>query len=122
MSPYRTALLAAVLVLGIAGCGSDENPEGFDGSIDCGEPAWSLTLDYERDHEGERTPFDAMVEWSGVYEDRGHRIHVESSRTGTVVIDGSEVAFMRVLELPTETFEVVEAEGCSGFEPPSGNG
>lgn len=122
MTPYRTALLAAVLALGVAGCGSDEHPEGFDGSIDCGAPAWSLTLDYERDHEGERTPFDAMVEWSGAYEGRGHRIHVESSRTGTVVIDGSEVAFMRVLELPTETFEVVEAEGCSGFEPPSGNG
>lgn len=122
MTPYRAALVAAVLLLGVAGCGSEENLEGFDGSLDCGEAAWSLTLDYEREHEGERTPFDAMVDWSGIYDARQHRIHVESSRTGTVVIDGSEVAFMRVVELPTETFEVVEAEGCPGFEPPSQGG
>ena len=119
MTRFGAVLLAAALLLGLAGCGSEENPEGFDGVVDCNEAAWSLTLDYERDHEGERTPFDAMVDWSGAYEGRGYRIHVESSRTGTVVIDGSEVAFMRVVELPTETFEVVEAEGCSGFEPPS---
>ena len=122
MNPYRAALLAAALLLGLAGCGSDENPEGFDGVVDCAEAAWSLTLDYARDHEGERTPFDAMVDWAGVYRSSGHRIHVESSRTGTVVIEGSEIAFMRVVELPTETFEVVEAEGCSGFEPPAPNG
>ena len=122
MTPYRTALLAAVLLLGLAGCGAEESPEGFDGALDCDEAAWSLTLDYARDHEGERTPFDAMVDWAGVYESSLPRIHVESSRTGTVVIDGSEVAFMRVIELPTETFEVVEAEGCPGFEPPSQGG
>ena len=119
MSRFGAALLAAVLLLGLAGCGSEENPEGFDGVVDCAEPAWSLTLDYARGHEGERTPFDAMVDWSTPYADHQHRIHVESSRTGTVVIEGSEVAFMRVVELPTETFEVVEAEGCPGFEPPS---
>lgn len=117
MTTRRIALFAAVFLLGVAGCGSDEDPEGFDGLVDCAA-AWSLTLEYERDHEGERTPFDAMVDWSSVYDSRQHQIHVESSRTGTVVINGSEVAFMRVIELPTETFEVVEAEGCPGFEPP----
>jgi len=119
VSPYRSALLAAALLLGLAGCGSDENPEGFDGVLDCGDGVWTWTIEYERDHEGERTPYDAMVEWSAFYEDLGHSIHVESSRTATAVVDGVEVAFMRVLELPTETFKVVEATGCSGFEPPS---
>ena len=121
MTAYRTPLLAAVLLLFVAGCGSSESPDGFDGSLDC-EGAWTLTLRYERDHEGETTPFDAMVDWSSVYDSHRHRIHVESSRTATVVVDGAEVAFMEVIELPTETFEVVEAEGCSGFEPPSLNG
>ena len=119
MSPLRTAAIAAAFLISVAACGSPESPEGFDGSLDCGEGAWSQTVEYERDHEGALTPYDAMVEWSRVYRDHGHRIHVESSRTGTVVVDGTEIAFMRVIELPTETFEVVEAEGCSGFEPPS---
>ena len=119
MSPLRTTAIAAAFLISVAACGSPESPEGFDGSLDCGEGAWSRTVEYERDHEGARTPFDAMVEWSGFYQDRGHRIHVESSRTGTVVVDGVEVAFMRVIELPTETFEVVESSGCEGFEPDS---
>ena len=67
---------------------------------------------------GARTPYNAMVEWSNAYRDHEYRIHVESSRTGTVVIDGAEIAFMRVIELPSETFLVVEARGCKGFEPP----
>ena len=117
MRRLQTApLLAALLALAVA-CGSPEHPEGFDGALDCGEAAWSRQLDYPRDHQGARTPFDAMVGWSAVYRDRRHRIHVDSSRTATVVIDGAEVAFMRVIELPTETFAVVEAEGCAGFEP-----
>ena len=113
------ALVAGIVLLVAAACGSSENPEGFDGVIDCGAAAWSQELEYERDHEGESTPFNAMVDWSGFYDDRQYSIHVESSRTGTVVVDGVEVAFMRVVELPTETFEVVEASGCAGFEPPS---
>ena len=119
MSLFRTAVLAVALVLWASACGSPDHPEGFDGAIDCGDGAWLRTMEYERDHQGARTPFDAMVEWSGFYQDRGHRIHVESSRTGTVVVDGVEVAFMRVIELPTETFEVVESSGCEGFEPDS---
>ena len=117
MKPLASAPLAAIVLLLAVACGSPEDPEGFDGAIDCGDGAWSQELEYERDHEGEPTPFDAMVDWSGFYDDRQYSIHVESSRTGTVVVDGVEVAFMRVIELPTETFEVVEARGCSGFEP-----
>ena len=108
--------MTAVFLLAVA-CGSPDHPEGFDGSLDCGDAAWSRTMEYERDHKGARTPFDAMVEWSSVYRDHQHRIHVESSRTGTVVVDGVEIAFMRVIELPSETFAVVEATGCAGFEP-----
>lgn len=119
MKPLGVAPLAAILLLVAVGCGSTEDPEGFDGAIDCGDASWSRELEYERDHEGEPTPFDAMVDWSGFYQDRQHRIHVDSSRTGTVVVDGVEVAFMRVVELPSETYEVVEASGCPGFEPPS---
>ena len=119
MKSLRIALPAAILLLGAVACGSPDNPEGFDGVIDCGDATWSQEFEYERDHEGESTPFNAMVDWSGFYDDRQYSIHVESSRTGTVVVDGVEVAFMRVVELPTETFEVVETSGCSGFEPPS---
>ncbi len=119
MRPNRLALPAVILLLSVTACGSSDNPEGFDGEIDCGDPAWFQEHVYDRGHEGERTAFDAMVDWSGFYQDRQHRIHVESSRTGTVVIDGVEVAFMRAVELATETFEVVEAKGCPGFEPPS---
>lgn len=116
--PRAAPLAAVVLALAVA-CGSPENPEGFDGDIDCGDGAWSQEFAYDRDHEGARTPYDTMVEWSGFYRDRQYRIHVETSRTGTVVVDSVEVAFMRVIELPTETYEVVEASGCSGFEPAS---
>lgn len=117
MRQLLAAPLLAALLWAVVACGSPEHPEGFDGALDCGEGAWSRQLDYPRDHEGARTPFDAMVEWSWPYRDRRHRLHVDSSRTATVVIDGAEVAFMRVIELPTETFAVVEAEGCAGFEP-----
>ncbi len=111
--------LAVLLLLATLACGESENPEGFDGAIDCGASAWTRAYEYDPDHEGALTPFDAMVDWSDFYSDKEHRIHVESSRTGTVVVDAEEVAFMRVAELPTETFEVVEAEGCASFEPSS---
>ena len=115
----RATAAGAVLLILLAGCGTPpDRSEGFDGSPDCEVETWAFTMQYERDHEGKLTPYDAMVEWSSVYENREHRIHVESSRTATVVVEGMEVAFMRVIELPTETFEVVEARGCSGFEPP----
>ncbi len=108
---------AAIVLLLVVACGSSESPEGFDGAIDCSEAAWSVTIPYLWDHEGEMTPFDAMVDWSTTYDSHQPSVHVDSARTGTVVIDGSEVAVMQVIELPTETFEVIEAEGCAGFEP-----
>ena len=118
MTRRRTAVLIVAMLLAAVACGSPEHPEGFDGALDCGDGAWSRAMKYDRDHEGARTPFDAMVEWSGVYRDLEYGIHVETSRTGTVVVDGAEIAFMRVIELPSETFAVVEAMGCAGFEPP----
>ena len=112
----RSVFLATVL-LTAAACGSPEHPEGFDGEIDCTAEAWAEVMEYERGAEGARTPYDAMEEWAAVYRDRSHRIHVDSSRTATVVIDGAEIAFIRVIELPSETFAVAEVKGCAGFEP-----
>lgn len=119
MNAVRSVLAVAFLLSAVVSCGSRENPEGFDGSLDCGAAAWSVTIPYLWEHEGEITPYDAMVDWSTVYDDYQPRVHVDSARTGTVVIDGSEVVVMQVIELPTETFEVIEAEGCQGYEPPS---
>ena len=117
MSRVRTAGLVTAFLLITVACGSPEHPEGFDGSIDCGVEAWSRVIEYGRDEEGALTPFDAMTEWSNVYRDHEYRIHVASSRTATVVVDGAEIAFIEVIELPSETFAVVEASGCAGFEP-----
>lgn len=110
---------AALLFAVLAACGSSEHPEGFDGEIDCAAEAWAQTMEYERGAEGARTPYDAMTEWADVYRGRGHRVHVVSSRTATVVIEGAEIAFIRVFELASETFAVAEVKGCAGFEPAS---
>jgi hypothetical protein len=59
-----------------------------------------------------------MVDFASAYADRSPFVHVDSARQATVVIDGAEVVFVRVLELATETFAVVEAHGCAGFEHP----
>ena len=109
------AVLAGLLV---PACGGEENPDGYDGAIDCGPPAWSWETEYDRTHEAAPTPYAAMVEFASAYDDRSPFVHVESARTATVVIDGAEVVFVRVLELATETFAAVEALGCAGFEHP----
>ncbi|WP_420611945.1 hypothetical protein [Candidatus Spongiisocius sp.] len=109
------AVLAGLLV---PACGGEENPDGYDGAIDCGPPAWSWETEYDRTHEAAPTPYAAMVEFASAYDDRSPYVHVESARTATVVIDGAEVVFVRVLELATETFAAVEAHGCAGFEHP----
>lgn len=108
----------AVMAALAAACGGGENPDGYDGAIDCGAAAWSWETEYDRTHEAELTPYDAMVGFASAYDDRSPYVHVESARTATVVIDGAEVVFVRVLELATETFAVVEAHGCAGFEHP----
>lgn len=116
--PAALAAAAAALLLAVlAACGSSEHPEGFDGEIDCASEAWAESMRYERGEEGALTPYGAMTGWADAYQGRGHRLHVASSRTATVVIDGAEVAFVRVFELPSETFAVAEVKGCAGFEP-----
>ena len=103
-------------LLAVVACGGEENPDGYDGVIDCDEPAWSWEIEYDRTYEAELTPYDAMVDFASAYQDQDPYVHVESARTATVVIGGTEVVFVRVLELPTETFAAVEAQGCAGFE------
>ena len=111
--------LAVLACLVVTACGGDENPDGYDGVIDCGTPAWSWETEYDRTHEADPTPYAAMVGFASAYDDQRPYVHVESARTATVVIDGAEVAFVRVLELATETFAPVEAYGCAGFEHPA---
>ena len=112
------AALALVAGLVVPACGGEDDPDGYDGAIDCGPPAWSWETEYDRTYEGEPTPYDAMLGFASAYDDRQPYVHVESARTATVVIDGAEVVFVRVLELATETFSAVEAYGCAGFEHP----
>ncbi len=114
--PVATLALLAGLV--VPACGGEDDSDGYDGAIDCGPPAWSWETEYDRTSEGEPTPYDAMVGFASAYDDRQPYVHVESARTATVVIDGAEVVFVRVLELATETFAAVEAYGCAGFEHP----
>ena len=109
--------LAVLACLVVQACGGEEDPDGYDGAIDCGSPAWSWETEYDRTYEAEPTPYDAMVGFASAYDDRSPYVHVESARTATVVVDGAEVVFVRVLELATETFAAVEAHGCAGFEP-----
>ncbi|MCE2530559.1 MAG: hypothetical protein J4G11_11940 [Acidimicrobiia bacterium] len=111
--------LAVLAGLVVPACGGDENPDGYDGAIDCGLPAWSWETEYDRTYEAAPTPYDAMVSFASAYDDRDPYVHVESAREATVVIDGAEVVFVRVLELATETFTAVEAHGCAGFELPA---
>jgi len=111
--------LAVLAGLVVPACGGDENPDGYDGAIDCGLPAWSWEAEYDRTYEAAPTPYDAMVSFASAYDDRDPYVHVESAREATVVIDGAEVVFVRVLELATETFAAVEAHGCAGFEHPN---
>ncbi len=113
----RLVALLWVLLLVVA-CGEEDHPDGYDGQIDCGEPAWSWETEYDRTVEAELTPYDAMVAFASAYEDRSPIVHVVSARTATLVIDNQEVVFVRVLELATETFATVEANGCQGFEYP----
>lgn len=110
--------LAVLVGLLVTACGGEENPDGYDGAIDCGAPAWSWETEYDRTYEGTPTPYDAMEGFASAYDDRSPFVHVESARTATVVIYGAEVVFVRVLELATETFAAVEAHGCAGFEHP----
>ncbi|MXZ07673.1 MAG: hypothetical protein F4Y75_09295 [Acidimicrobiia bacterium] len=107
---------AGVVLLAVVACGGEENPHGYDGVIDCDEPVWTWETEYDRTYEAELTPYEAMVDFARAYGDQNPFVHVESSRTATVVIEGKEVVFVRVLELPTETFAAVEAHGCTGFE------
>ena len=109
--------LAVLVCLVVPACGGEEAPDGYDGAIDCGSPAWSWETEYDRTYEAEPTPYDAMLSFASAYDDRSPYVHVDSARTATVVIDGAEVVFVRVLELATETFAAVEAHGCAGFEP-----
>lgn len=111
--------LAVLAGLVVPACGGEENPDGYDGAIDCGTPAWSWETEYDRTYEAEPTPYDAMVSFASAYDDQQSYVHVESAREATVVIDGAEVVFVRVLELATETFAAVEAHGCAGFEHPA---
>lgn len=111
------AALALLAGLVVPACGGEDDPDGYDGAIDCGPPAWSWETEYDRTYEGEPTPYDAMVGFASAYDGRQPYVHVESARTATVVIDSAEVVFVRVLELATETFAAVEAHGCAGFEP-----
>lgn len=111
--------LAVLAGLVVPACGGEENHDGYDGVIDCGNPAWSWETEYDRTHEAAPTPYDAMVGFASAYDDRNPIVHVESAREATVVIDGAEVVFVRVLELATETFAAVEAHGCAGFEHPA---
>lgn len=69
---------------------------------------------------GARTPFDAMVEEADALAPRygavDYGIHVIDARTGTLVAEGSEVALLKVTELPTETFLVETVERCPDFQ------
>ena len=109
------ALVVALVIVGGACGGPELSADGFDGELDC-PSSWSTVYDVPPDLEGAVTPFKAMEEWAGVYEDLEYSIHVDTARLGTVVIDGAEVVLIRVEELPTEMFAVVETSGCDGFE------
>lgn len=105
-----------MVLLLITACGSGSvGEDGFDGALDC-ETVWTHTFEYSDAHEGARTPFVAMEEWSEGYEGLDYLLRVATSRDATVVIDGQEVALISTVELPSETFAVVEVSGCAGFE------
>ena len=111
----RRALAILTVVVAMSACGGGDD-SGFDGALDCVGESWTTTFDYATDDEGEITPFAAMEAWTSIYESFEFTIHVVDARTGTVVVDGAEIAVMQVDELASETFVVVSASGCKGFE------
>jgi hypothetical protein len=109
-------LLAVAFAILAAGCGGgDDDSTGFDGELDC-PSTWATSFSYPPDAEGSMTPFQAMQEWSLEFGEVEFSIHVETARTGTVVVAGAEVAVLEIVELPTETFAVLRVSGCEGFE------
>ena len=115
----KRALLVVPLVM-ISACGSDAvDPSAPDGELDCSGTVQTAVYDYGPDAEGSVTPFEAMQAWAED-SDLGPEwsIHVVDARTGTVVVNGSEVAEVLVDELATETFAHVQVTSCPGFEGP----
>ena len=105
-----------MLIAVLAACGGAESGP-FDGSLDC-EQAWSESYTYEEGTEAALRPIDAMQEWArNSFTDVSWTIHVVDARTGTVVVEGEEVAVVVVDELPSETFAPVSARGCADFTP-----
>ena len=113
-NPIALCLALAMLV---AACGSgDASESGLDGVLDCQPEAWSTTYSYEADAEGSLTPIAAMESWAQAYMGADYLIEIVDARTGTVVIEGAEIALIKVVELPTETFAATRVSGCEGFE------
>lgn len=79
-----------------------------------------VVAEWDPEAVGARTPFDAMVEEADALASRygtaDYGIHVIDARTGTMVAGGSEVALLKVAELPTETFLVEQVERCPDFQ------